>query len=719
LVERKNDKQGFLDLALDRFKLAAEAEAENRRDALDDLEFSIGNQWPMDIKAQRQLDGRPCLTINKLPQYILQVTNEQRQQRPAIQVNPVGDGADVDTAEILQGTIRHIEVNSKADIAYDTGFDAMVRCGSGGWRVVTDWISPETETQEIFIRRIKNWQTVYWDPTCQEAEYEDADFCFIVEDLLAEEFKNQFPESKYATGTASLTEYQSVGDQPANWATTIAGEPAIRIAEYFRVEKTKGDRGHVTRKVHWAKISGLDVLDERDWPGEWIPVIPVLGEDLTINGRRHLAGLVRYAKDPQRQSNFWKSAITERIALAPKAPWLVAEGQIEGHEREWEESNVRNTVTLTWKQTDAGGKPAPPPQRNTVEPGVQGMAEMVQMCDMDLQQTTGLNDANLGRPKPDESGKAVLARQKQGELSTLNFSDNLARAINHTGRILIDLIPKVYTEPRIQRIIRPDQTIATVGLYNSDNDSEEEAQQAIEDEDIKKLYDIGTGRYDVTVTTGPSYQSKRQEAVASMMALVEAAPQIMPAIGDLLVANMDWPQAKEISKRLKKLLPPQLQDNEDQTPEAQLMQAQQQLAALSAQHQQLTALATQQKQIIDAKQVESQAKMQIAQMQEMTKTAVVKMQEATKLAVAQINASRDMNQTFAQAEIDRYQIMHDSAHETALANIQQQHDQALSQAAAEQGQQEQDSDQAHELGMAAVGGQQEQNAAQSNGNGED
>ncbi len=210
-----NDKEAFLQLALDRFKLAAEAEAANRRDSLDDLEFSIGNQWPMDIKAQRQIDVRPCLTINKLPQYILQVTNEQRQQRPAIQVNPVGDGADVDTAEILQGTIRHIEVNSNADVAYDTGFDSMVRGGGGGWRVVTDWIAPETEDQELFIKRIKNWFTVYWDPTCQEAEYEDANYCFIVEDLLAEEFKAQFPESKYAEGTATLTEYESVGDQPA------------------------------------------------------------------------------------------------------------------------------------------------------------------------------------------------------------------------------------------------------------------------------------------------------------------------------------------------------------------------------------------------------------------------------------------------------------------------------------------------------------------------
>ena len=484
--------------------------------------------------------------------------------------------------------------------------------------------------------------------------------------------------------------------------------------------------------MHWAKISGLDVLDKREWPGKYIPVVPCLGEDLNVNGKRHLAGLVRYAKDPQRQSNFWKSAMTERIALAPKAPWVAAEGTTEGYQRMWEQSNVRNIAVLYYKPISAGGRPVEAPQRNVVEPGVQGMAEMVQMCDLDLQATTGLNDANLGRPKPDESGKAVLARQKQGDLATLNYSDNLARAIGFTGRILLDLIPKVYTAPRIQRIIRPDQTVATIGLYNSENDDQEDAELMLAglDPNVKKLYDIGTGRFDVTVSTGPSYQSKRQEAVASMMALVEAVPQIMPAIGDLLVANMDWPQAKEISKRLKKLLPPQLQDNEDQTPENQLMQAQQQLAQLGQQHAQITAALQEAQQIIQTKQVEQQGKMQVEQMKSSVDLMIQKAKIDAQILVAEINTKAQDAQQRLQMFMETWKELHGSAHETALTGIQQAHEQSLAQQGALQSQQEQQSDQAHEsatqsadqgheLGMAAVqGAQQQQLAAQSNGNGD-
>jgi hypothetical protein len=426
---------------------------------------------------------------------------------------------------------------------------------------------------------------VYLDPTNKR----DPNWGFIIEDLLASEFKRQFPASKYANGTASLSQYESVGDQPANWAQTLEGQPSIRIAEYFTVEKSKGDKGREKRTVNWSKISALDILDERGWPGRYLPIVKIYGDDLIINGKRHIAGLVRHAKDPQRSYNYWMSAATERIALAPKAPWLIAEGQIEGHETAWKQSNVRNFATLPYKPVTSAGQQVPPPQRNVVEPGIQGMTEMLQMASQDMQTTTGLYPNNLGEKQTSgESGKAVLARQKQGDIATLNFSDNAARGIERTGTIIIDLIPKVYTEARLQRIIRPDGTATQVGIFNSQNQSADEAQDAIDDESIKKLYDIGTGRYDVAVSIGPSYQSKRQESVAAQLALVSAVPQIMPAIGDLIVGNMDRPQSKEISKRLKKLLPPQLQDDEDQSPEAHLMQMQQQLAALCQQLGQLT-----------------------------------------------------------------------------------------------------------------------------------
>lgn len=697
--DKPSKEQEFLDLAQDRFRLAAESEASNRRDSLDDLAFSIGDQWPMDIRAQRQIDGRPCLTVNRLPQFIRQVTNEQRQQRPAIQINPIGSGSDVDTAEILQGIIRHIEVNSHAEEAYDTGFDSMVRIGFGCWRIITDWIAPETEDQEIYIVPIDNPFTVYMDPTNKR----DPSWGFIIEDLLASEFKHQFPESKYGNGTASLTQYESVGDSPANWAQTIDGNPSIRIAEYFTVQKSKGDKGREKRKVEWHKISALDILDQRDWPGKFIPIIKIYGDDLIINGKRHVSGLVRHAKDPQRAYNYWISAATERIALAPKAPWLIAEGQIEGYEAMWKQSNVRNLTTLVYKPKAMGGDQVPPPQRNVVEPGIQGMTEMLQMAAQDMYTTTGLNPNNLGQQQStNESGKAVLARQKQGDVATLNFSDNAARGIEDTGTIIIDLIPKVYTEARLQRIIRPDGSATQVGIYNSENQDEDEAMEAIDDPNIKKLYDVGTGRYDVAVSIGPSYQSKRQEAVAAQLALVGAVPQIMPAIGDLIVGNMDWPQSKEISKRLKKMLPPQLQDDEDTSPEAQLMQAQQQLAALGQQHGQLTQALQQATEMIKTKQVETQGKMSIAQFQALSDQRLQQMKLEAQIVIAQIEAKSQDASARAQETIQIWNELHGAAHEKAMQDDQQAHEQQMAQQANTQANQSQQSDQFHELGMTAA-----------------
>src|SRR5271166_892697 len=714
--EKKRDAvkdEAFLNLARDRFKLAAQSEARSRREMLDDLEFSIGNQWPQNITAQRQLDGKPCLTMNRLPQFIRQVTNEQRQQRPSIQINPIGDGADVDTAEIYEGIIRHIETNSHAGEAYDTGFDFMVRIGCGAWRVITDWIAPETEDQEIYIVPIDNPFTVYLDPTNKR----DPGWGFIIEDLLAEEFKRQFSESKYANGTATLSHYESVGDMRANWANTINGQPSIRIAEYFWVEKSKGDKGRQTKQVKWSKISGLDVLDERDWPGRQIPIVKIYGDDIIVNGERHIAGLVRDAKDPQRAYNYWISAATEKIALAPKAPWLVAEGQIEGYEKFYEQSNYRNLAYLTYKQVDAGGKPAPPPARNTIEPGIQGMTELLQLAVQDMQATTGLYPNNLGEKQTtNESGKAVLARQKQGDINTLNYSDNHARGIEQTGEIILELIPKVYTSARIQRIIKPDGTPSMVGIYNSKNGEDEQdgMEAAGGDPNIKKVYDIGTGRYDVAVSVGPSYQSKRQEAVASQMALIQAFPQLFTIIGDQITRNMDWPGADEIADTLKKVKlanMPYLADEEDQSPEMQLQQLQAKLAQMAQQHQLTTQQLQQATQIIQTKQVESNAKVQIEQLKGQNDARLQQMKLEAQIVIAQIEAKSQDANARAQETIQVWNELHGAAHEKAMAGDQQAHEQSLAQQGALQDQQAQASDQAHQSATQAADQQHQSSMA--------
>lgn len=690
----------FLALAKARFKLAVEAESENRRAALEDLKFRTGEQWSPDIETSRNLDGRPCLTINRLPQFIHQVTNEQRQQRPSIQVNPVGDGADEDTAEVFQGITRHIELNSEAEIAYDTGFESCVTCGMPGWwEITTDYIDNKSWDQEIKIKRKKNSFAIYDDPSSIEPDGSDADWRFEVEDVPIAEYKLDWKNSE----TAGLPDFQSVGDQAPGWAD----KDTIRVAKYWHVEQVERTATHpqtgqtrtvYDRKVICSIINGIEVLnlDNEDdkahlgkaWPGTWIPLVPVYADDLTVNGKRYLAGLVRYAKDPQRAYNYWKSAATEMIALAPKAPYIGAEGQFEGFEARWMDANKRNFAYLEYKQVDVAGKPAPPPQRQVAEPPIQAMQEMLAGAENDLYGTTGIYPPSLGKTEGDQSGKAVLARQKQSDVANLNYSDNLSRAMRFTGRILLDLIPKIYDAPRIQRIVNPDQSVDHVIIHNG----QEQAQvaQGMITETVKRVFDIGQGRYDVTVSVGPSYQSKRQEAVASQLEVLKVIPpQQQQALVDMVVRNMDWPGAREMADRLKKMLPPQLQDDDDSDPAVKLQKVQATLQQMAQQHSILVKALQDATEMIKTKQIEGQVTLAGKKLDNDTKVLIAEIQTKAQIAIERSTMFREV-----------WQELHGSAHELALQKDQQGHEQQL--ATQQQGadQQSQDSQQEHEADQA-------------------
>lgn len=654
----------------------------------------MGNQWPTDIRADRQLAGRPCLTVNVLPQFIRQVTNEQRQQRPGIVINPVGNGATQDVADVLQGYCRHVEVLSDAEIAYDIGFDCMVRGGFGFWRLNTRYVSDTGDEQEIFVEPIKNCFSVFSDPTSVLPDHSDEHWKFIVEDIPESEYKRLYPESKIAMGLAGLDEYVAVGNAPAHWASRSGPLPTIRVAEYF-YDEYDGRK----REIHWAKISALDILDEKEtiWCG--IPVIGVYGDDITVNGKRHIAGLVRFAKDPQRQKNYWTSAATEMIALAPKAPFMLTKKQMGQYTAMYEQSNYRNMAYLLYEKDNEGGSLAPPPARNTAEPPIQAMNQMLALCNTDIQSTTGLYSANLGKQESaQESGRAVMARQKQGDINTLNFSDNLARAIRQTGKLIVKAMPKIKTAPQIQRIINPDNSVKMVGIYNGENDTPEEAMDAFrEEEGIKEAFDINAGTYDVTVTVGPSYQTKRQEAVATQLELLQTDPNLWPVIGDLVVGNMDIPQAREMAKRMKIMLPPQLQEDPN-GPGAQIPQLQAQLQQFSQQHQLLMQQLQQAQQIIQTKQVEQQGKMQIETMHTQAQMASANLDRETKLAIAEIQTNHQQVLERARLFTDLWKEMHKAGHDVALSTIEAEHEKFMQQSQA-----------AHDLAA-----QESQQAAQQN-----
>ncbi len=613
----ERDIDVFLKKVVKQFNRAESKEADNRAQALDDLKFKAGDQWPQQYRASRTMDNRPCLTINKMKTFVHQVTNDQRQNRPAINVSPVGDKSDPETAKMLKGLIRQIERQSNADVAYDTGFDSAVSNGWGYWRVFTDYEDDDTFDQVIKIGRIRNPFRVYLDPDSQEPDGSDAKWGFISDLMLRTEFEDEWPDADPMAWSEG-----GVGDEYKAWSTTTH----IRIAEYFCVETEERNlialtNGHVgwedeladelmtqiqadpdliqdervvqVRKIKWYKLTAKDILEENDWAGKWIPIVKCIGDEVDIEGKVTYAGLVRDAKDAQRMYNFWVTSETEQVALAPIAPYIVEEGQIEGHEERWKNANRKAYPYLQYKGTSVGGKPAPPPQRQQFAGPPAGVVQAKISAAQDMQATTGIRfDATLQERTYDESGKALRELKRTGDLGNFHYVDNLSRSLRHTGRILIDLIPKIYDTPRVLTILREDGSEERVKI--DPTLGKPHASQNLPDGRVERLYNPKLGDYDVAVTVGPSYATKRAEAADSMLAFMKAVPQSGPLIGDLIAKNMDWPGAEEIGSRLASMLPPHLLDKKlDQLPpeaKALVSSLMQQMQQLKQEHDKAVAL---------------------------------------------------------------------------------------------------------------------------------
>jgi hypothetical protein len=636
----------FLTLAKERFKTITDAESVLRQKMLEDLEFRASEQWPDGVRTMREQDNRPCLTVNRMPSFIRQVTNNQRVSRPAIEVSPTGDASDQAVAEIIQGVVRHIEIKSDADVAYTTAGEHQCTMGRGYVRVVTDYIDDDSFSldQEIKIARVPNPFAVYMDPNSQQPDASDARYGFVVEDLPISEYRNRFPDSELA----GLSDFTSVGNTEQEWMP----EGNIRIAEYFYVEEVReemvllllpdgrrvrekkaslsgpnqsdmtagvtivSERETTTRRVRWALINAVEVLEGNEdltggleWPGKYIPIVPVTGDEININGVVDYRGIVRDAKDPQRMYNYWVSAQTEMIALAPRAPFIAAEGQMEGHEHKWNTANVRNYPYLEYKPKTVSGQLAPPPQRQSWEPPIQAMTAAIMQSDQDLKATGGFNDASLGVRGPQESGRAIRSRQQQDEMANSHYLDNLARSIRQVGRIVVDLLPKIYDTARVMRINGLDEQVKNVMVFAGPQNTPTEDQVAQLPAGVEGMYDIGVGRYDVTVSVGPSFQTRRQDATDALTKFIQAYPAVFPQIGDLLAENMDWPGSKKVAARLRKMLPPELQD--DPNVAALPPEVQSKLQQLEMQLQQVTQAYEQTKQALDTDQAKQQAQIEI------------------------------------------------------------------------------------------------------------
>ena len=580
--------------AIDFLKFSNEADTENRQKGLDDLKFSSGDQWPIEVQNSRHLEARPCLTINKLDAYVRQIVNQMRQGRPRMRAHSMNSEANAKVADVITGIFKHIEVNSDADTAYDTAGEYAVRIGWGYWRVITDYVREDSFDQEIYIRPIDNPFSVYFDPNSIQPDGSDAEKVLITTLMSKDDFKIQYP----GADDGGDFNQRGTGDFDPDWVQ----KEDIRVAEYFYVERKKtkllllsdgtkvykdeapspeilaaagimvvGERETMRKQIKWCKLTGLEILEERDWSGRYIPVVPVYGQQLTVEDKRKKYGLVRNAKDAQRMYNYWQTSLTESIALAPKAKWLLAEGQDEGHENEWAQANIKSMPVLRYKQTDINGQQAPAPQRLQPEPPPAGVIAAAMSIDKDLQSVVGIFDPSQ-LPQGNMSGKAIRGQQMQQDMTNFHYYDNLVRSMKHTGRIILDLIPKIYDRERVLRIIGYDGKPEMVTLNQRTQD-----EMGVE----KVLNDVTVGEYDVYMDTGPGYQSKRQEAVEAMMPMISTNQELFNLAGDLVFRNMDFPGAEVIADRLaannplaqideKSEIPPQIQ--------MQLMQAQKQIA---------------------------------------------------------------------------------------------------------------------------------------------
>lgn len=589
------EEDKVLELAHKRFGIAVESEDENRIKELSDLKFLAASpddnwQWPEEVLASRRptqgVSARPCLTINPLPQHVRQVTNEQRMNRPQIKVQPVDDKADPEVAEIYNGLIRHIQTASEADLAYDTACEAQVAHGLGYFRILTEYCGEMSFEQDIRIRPIKDRFKVYYDPHIQHPAGEDARWAFVIEDLPKEEYEMAHPEEPVDWNEAGI------GDQ-SRW---FPGEETVRLAEYFAledIEKTlclypggvalfkdspqalayagvkplQERKTKVTRCI-WRKITGQKVLKEIEMPCSHIPIVRVVGNEWIVDGEPVVSGIVRNAKDPVRQYNYWASKETEVIALAPIIPFIGAAGQFEGFEERWKKANQLPYAYLEYNAVvGEDNRPLPPPQRSLPPLPPAGITQAKLAAADDIKRTTGFYDASLGERSNETSGRAINARKIESDIGTYHYVDNLARAIRYGGRIIVEMIPGVYNTRRIARILGEDgeteQVFVDPGLPVPHQDvTDKDSGKA-----LGKVYNLGVGKYDVVVTVGPSYTTKRQETAELLTQVLQGNKELMAVMGDLYFKFLDVPGAQEIAERMKKMLPPALQGNDEEEQE--------------------------------------------------------------------------------------------------------------------------------------------------------
>jgi hypothetical protein len=659
------DNDEFLALARKRFTAAAEEEKELREAFASDLRFASPDgegQWDPQVKMQREQAGRPAMSFPRCHTFVQQVANEARQNKPQIKFAPRLD-SDKDTAEIYEGLARFIQYDSDAQVAYETAVEYSAGASFGYWRFLTDYCDDESDDLDLKVVPVLDPLQIYGVlvPACFNRKPK---FAFVIEDVPKEEYKLLYPDSELASLAWSEAERRGDG-----WI----GENTVRIAEYWYVEeKQQAGKRKPKPIVKFCKTNGIEVLpdSETTWPGSTIPIIPVLGKQMIIEGKPRLFSVIRPQKDAQRLINYFKTRIAETASTAPISPFMVANGQISGFEAQWASLNTANTPFLTYNVVDSSGRPIPPPQRQTFEPPIQALSNATAQEIDDMKATTGIFDASLGNSANEVSGQAIMRRQQQANVANMHFLDNLERSFRKGGEVIAEVIPAIYDTARQIRILGEDEASKIVLINKAHTDANGK----------QRHYKMTEGKYDLVVTMGRAFSSKRMESFDMIQQVIQSNPQSFPMIADIFFKNSDMAGADTLAERFKKMLPPQLQSDEDQQipPQAQaaISQLQQQGQALNAHAQILEKQLGQLQYEKQAKVTEHQLKME-----------ELKLIESNKLAIAEVGAKTQEAQTRIQMEHEQWKILHGSAHDLAMQKDDQAHAQDMAQQQAEQAQQ--------------------------------
>ena len=699
----RKEKSEILKTARARWDRGMDAERENIRLAYDDLEFEAGNQWPQTVAKTRENESRPVLTINQMPQFVHQVTGDIRKMRPAIKVVGVDDQADPKLADLREGMVRYIENRSDAPGSYFQAADSQVACGIGHVRVATEYADDTTFEQEIRIEGVDDGVAVLWDPDAKRITREDAMWCFVPVDITQAAFKEQYPN-------ASMDEFEDVKSWTyySDWMT----DDKVRVAEYWvkkpktltlaltqqgeTIDCTEDDEfeGGLTAEQKLALceangariekrksyticrylITASDVLEYKEWAGRFIPIVPFVGEEIRIGKKLIRRGIIREAKDAQRQYNYFVSAHTEVVALQPKAPFMLTEINVAKYQSMWEQANVKNFPYLLYTPDPKNGNKAP----ERVQPAVssQGITEGLTLANENMRRVIGIYDASLGARSNETSGVAIEKRELQGDTGTVVYLDNFTRGVRQVGKIVLDLIPHVYDTQRTIRVMGEDGKIDLMQI----NQERDKAGMPIINPQTGQpvmLNDMSAGAYDVIAEAGNSYATKREESSASMLSFLQTMPDTAPLVGDLIAKAQEWPMADKFAERLHAALPPAILEAEKAKEAAEKgeppqVDPQQQMAQQAQEMQMQAGMAEMEAKVSEQQEKARKAKADADKAEAEAETARVNTKLALqKLGTTEIKTAAEMDEHKAamQREDERHQSDLARGHERHAVDV--------------------------------------------------